>query len=95
MRNAGACQWSGYTLVFDSGELMGATSPQTIGAVAPGQEVDLSVNFTAPSTSGTYRSYWRIRNSSGVLICGSKPLSESRCLIVGFDAYPVSSCSAV
>lgn len=68
LRNAGACSWSGYTLVFDSGDQMGATSPQTIGAVAPGQEVDLSVNFTAPTTSGSYRSYWRIRNSSGVLI---------------------------
>jgi hypothetical protein len=68
LRNAGACQWSGYTLVFDSGELMGATSPQTIGSVAPGQEVDLSVNFTAPLSAGSYRSHWRIRNSSGVLI---------------------------
>ena len=68
LRNAGACNWSGYTLVFDSGDLMGATSPQTIGTVAPGQEVDLSVNFTAPTSGGSYRSYWRIRNSSGVLI---------------------------
>lgn len=68
LKNAGACGWSGYTLVFESGELMGATSPQTIGNVPPGQEVDLSVNFTAPATAGTYRSYWRIRNASGVLI---------------------------
>jgi hypothetical protein len=68
LRNAGVCTWSGYTLVFDSGDQMGATSPQTIGSVSPGQEVDLSVNFTAPTTAGSYRSYWRIRNSSGVLI---------------------------
>jgi hypothetical protein len=68
LRNAGVCQWSGYTLVFDSGDLMGGTSPQTIGTVPPGQEVDLSVNFTAPTTAGSYRGYWRIRNSSGVLI---------------------------
>ncbi|HUE98248.1 MAG TPA: NBR1-Ig-like domain-containing protein [Anaerolineales bacterium] len=68
LRNAGVCTWSGYTLVFESGDLMGGTSPQTIGTVPPGQEVDLSVNFTAPSTAGSYRSYWRIRNSSGVLI---------------------------
>jgi len=68
LKNAGACNWSGYTLVFDSGDLMGATSPQSIGTVSPGQEVDLSVNFTAPTSSGSYRSYWRIRNSSGVLI---------------------------
>jgi Ig-like domain-containing protein len=68
LRNAGVCTWSGYTLVFDSGDVMGSTSPQTIGTVSPGQEVDLSVNFTAPATAGSYRSYWRIRNSSGVLI---------------------------
>jgi hypothetical protein len=68
LRNAGACNWSGYTLVFDSGDLMGATSPQSMPSVAAGQEIDLSVNFTAPTTPGTYRSYWRIRNASGVLI---------------------------
>lgn len=68
LRNAGACSWSGYTLVFDSGDLMGATSPQSMPSVPAGQEVDLSVNFTAPTTPGTYRSYWRIKNASGVLI---------------------------
>ena len=68
LRNAGVCTWSGYSLVFDSGDQMGATSPQSIGTVSPGQEVDLSVNFTAPLSSGSYRSYWRIRNSGGVLI---------------------------
>jgi hypothetical protein len=68
LRNVGACTWSGYSLVFDSGDQMGALSPQTIQTVSPGQEVDLSVDFTAPATAGSYRSYWRIRNSSGVLI---------------------------
>ncbi|RPJ23293.1 MAG: hypothetical protein EHM33_21350, partial [Chloroflexi bacterium] len=66
LRNAGVCTWSGYTLVFDSGDLMGGTA-QTIGTVSPGQEAQVSVNFTAPTTPGSYRSYWRIRNSSGVL----------------------------
>ena len=47
---------------------MGATSPQTIPSVGPGEDVQLSVNFTAPTTPGSYRSYWRIRNASGVLI---------------------------
>jgi len=67
LRNAGVCTWSGYTLLFDSGDLMGGIA-ETVGSVPPGQEVDVSVNFTAPSTAGSYRSYWRIRNSSGVLI---------------------------
>jgi hypothetical protein len=68
LKNAGVCTWSGYTLVFNKGESMGSTSPQTIGTVLPGQEVDLSVNFTAPLAAGSYRSYWQIRNSSGAQI---------------------------
>jgi hypothetical protein len=67
LRNAGVCNWSGYTLIFDSGELMGGV-PQSFGTVGPGQDVDVSVNFTAPTAPGSYRSYWRIRNSSGVLV---------------------------
>ena len=68
IRNAGTCTWSGYSLVFDSGDSMGGVSPSSIGIVGPGQEVDLSVNLTAPSTNGSYRGFWRIRNPSGVLI---------------------------
>lgn len=68
LRNAGTCTWSGYSLVFESGDSMSGTSPTPIGTVSPGQEVDVSVNLTAPATAGSYRGYWRIRNSSGVLI---------------------------
>ena len=43
--------------------------PDAIGTVGPGQEVDVSVSFTVPATlSGTVRSYWRLRNTSGVLL---------------------------
>ena len=68
LKNVGTCNWSGYSLVFDNGDSMSGTSPTAIGTVGPGQEVDLSVNLTAPAASGSYRGYWRIRNSSGVLI---------------------------
>lgn len=68
MKNIGNCTWNGYALVFDNGDAMSGVSPIAIGTVAPGQEVDLSVNLTAPASSGTYRGYWRIRNASGVLI---------------------------
>lgn len=68
LKNAGTCTWSGYSLVFDSGELMGGASPTAIGTVGPGQEVDVSVNLTAPTANGSYRGYWRIRNTSGVLL---------------------------
>lgn len=68
IRNTGTCTWSGYSLVFDSGDAMSGTSPIPMGTVGPGQEVDLSVNLTAPATGGSYRGYWRIRNPSGILI---------------------------
>ncbi|HEY5732042.1 MAG TPA: NBR1-Ig-like domain-containing protein [Anaerolineales bacterium] len=68
IRNAGTCTWSGYSLVFDRGDAMNGNSPIAIGTVGPGQEVDLSVNLTAPTTNGSYRGYWRIRNPSGVYI---------------------------
>lgn len=68
LRNAGTCTWSGYSLVFDSGDAMGATSPVAIGTVGPGQEVDLTVNMTSPANIGSYRGYWRIRNAAGVFL---------------------------
>ena len=68
LKNVGTCTWSGYALVFDSGESMNGT-PDAIGTVGPGQEVDVSVSFTVPtSLNGTVRSYWRLRNTAGVLL---------------------------
>ena len=68
IRNDGICTWSGYVLVFDSGDAMNGTSPTSIPTVGPGNEVDVSVSLTAPSTVGSYRGYWRIRNASGVFL---------------------------
>jgi hypothetical protein len=68
VKNIGNCTWTGYALVFDNGEAMSGVSPIAIANVAPGQEVDLTVNLKAPASSGAYRGYWRIRNASGVLI---------------------------
>lgn len=69
-KNIGTCTWtSGYQLVFDHGDQMSgpASQPLTGGTVAPGQTVDISVDLVAPSPHGTYRGYWRMRDSSGVL----------------------------
>jgi hypothetical protein len=68
IRNIGSCAWNGYNLVFDSGEAMGAPASKPIALVNPGQEVDLEIAFTAPTTAGTYRSYWRIVTSGNVLV---------------------------
>ena len=89
LRNIGTCTWSGYQLVFESGEAMSPV-PDPIGTVAPGQEVDVSVTFTAPTTNNTYRSYWRVRNSSGVLIPVSFG-SEGKSFYVEIKVANVSS----
>ncbi|HAV78206.1 MAG TPA: hypothetical protein DCX53_12730, partial [Anaerolineae bacterium] len=68
LRNSGNCTWSGYSLVFDNGDSMSGASPIAIGTVNPGQEVDVSVNLTAPASNGSYRGYWRVRNASGALL---------------------------
>ncbi len=69
VRNVGVCTWTAaYAIVFDHGDHLGA--PDAIpfpGSVAPGQEVDLSINMQAPLTPGAYESYWKFRNASGVI----------------------------
>lgn len=67
LKNDGTCTWNtGYALVFDDGNAMnGPVSIPMPENVAPGETVDLSVNLTAPSKSGTYRGNWLLRNASG------------------------------
>ena len=68
-KNVGTCTWTpSYRIAFYSGEQMGApSSAQFPLNVAPGQMVDLSLNMTAPSTVGSYRSYWIFQNEAGGL----------------------------
>jgi hypothetical protein len=67
IKNSGTCTWTtSYKLVFFSGDRMGGSSPQAMPAtVAPGDVVDLSVTFTAPTDEGSYRSRWKLQNASG------------------------------
>lgn len=70
LKNAGTCTWtSGYTLVFESGDQMGGPASQTLtnGSVAPGQNLDITVNLVAPGSAGTYRGNWKIREPGGAL----------------------------
>jgi hypothetical protein len=67
IQNNGTCTWdSSYSLVFWDGDQMGALPqnplPQVVG---PGQQVDISIPFTAPSINGTYRSEWKILTKWG------------------------------
>ena len=66
IKNVGTCTWTNYSLIFDSGEKMGGPDSALIPtSVAPGQTVDITINLTAPATAGTYRGYWKLKNSTG------------------------------
>jgi hypothetical protein len=69
LKNTGSCVWtSGYQLVFVNGDQMNGPGSQSLtnGTVNPGSTVDVSVNLVAPSSAGTYRGYWKIREPGGL-----------------------------
>ena len=68
LKNKGTCAWSSaYTLIFDRGHQMsGPVSVSLPGNVYPGENIDISVTLTAPSTEGHYTGYWMLRNAFGV-----------------------------
>jgi hypothetical protein len=69
LKNVGTCTWTtGYSLIFDSGEKMsGPDSAPMPTNVAPGQTVDISINLVSPNAGGTYRGYWKFKNSLGAV----------------------------
>lgn len=68
LRNNGTCTWTvSYSVAFDSGDQMSGPATQALTAsVAPGATVDISVNMTAPASTGTHSSYWVLVNQAGL-----------------------------
>lgn len=69
IQNSGTCTWTAtYKAVFTgsgNGPMGGAATP--IGKVVkPGESIDITVEFTAPTTAGDYVSWWKLQNDSGV-----------------------------
>lgn len=69
LENIGACKWTrDYAFVYQSGDQMGATKVIYLeDPVLPGATLDISVDFTAPSTTGSYAGYWKLRDQNGNL----------------------------
>lgn len=68
LKNIGTCTWTGqYYLAFVSGEAMGApVSVMMPEIVPPGDTVDISVNLTAPASTGRKKGNWQLYNPAGV-----------------------------
>lgn len=67
IKNNGSCAWGeGYGLLFSYGERMNGQAIPLGTLVESGQEVEVSVNFKAPTTIGEYTSAWQMANARGV-----------------------------
>jgi hypothetical protein len=69
LQNIGTCAWTqSYSLVFYSGDRMGGAAASNLSTtVYPGQNVDISINLSAPASEGNYRGYWILKNASGII----------------------------
>ena len=67
-KNTGTCPWQGYTIVFLTGD--GFTSPDSapIPATLADETVDISIELTAPETTGEQTAYFVLKNAEGELI---------------------------
>lgn len=67
LQNAGTCTWTtGYSLVYSTGDLMGAVKQVNLSqSVPPGATVDIAVDFTSPDKVGQYQGYWILNDPQG------------------------------
>jgi Ig-like domain-containing protein len=67
IKNAGSCTWgAGYKVIYAgySDQMSGVAQPIN-GVIGPGQEVQISVQFKAPTKVGQYLSAWTLANPQG------------------------------
>lgn len=78
IKNSGICTWgAGYKVVYAGYADKMSGQPQPLnGVIGPGQEVEISVQFKAPTKEGEYVSAWTLSNANGRLFfgVGAKPL---------------------
>jgi hypothetical protein len=66
LQNSGTCAWStSYKFTFISGDAMNGTSVAVPNTVPAGQQAQISVNLTAPTSSGNFKGYWRMQDDQG------------------------------
>lgn len=67
LKNNGTCTWnSGYKIVYWSGDLMGASMEYPLPRlVAPGEEVEIPLSLTAPTSNGNFSGYWKLQSEWG------------------------------
>lgn len=73
IKNIGDCTWGdGYSLIYSYGENMSGQPVPLAVVVAPGEEVEVSVNFKAPDKIGEYLSAWQMVSPKGIAFGGKE-----------------------
>jgi VCBS repeat-containing protein len=69
LQNSGTCTWAtDYDLFHISGYSLGGPGVVPFqGEVLPGRTVDITVDLKAPTSHGTYKGIWMLRNADGNL----------------------------
>ena len=77
IKNIGTCTWGeGYEMVFSyssapNDDALNGVAQPLAAAIAPQQEVEVSVQFTAPDLPGTYFSVWTMQNNANIPFQGN------------------------
>ncbi|MBN2119305.1 MAG: hypothetical protein JW730_22225 [Anaerolineales bacterium] len=67
--NNGTCVWGpDYKLTHYSEERMGAPDTVSLGITYPGENLDISVNLTAPTGTGRHQANFVIKNPAGLIM---------------------------
>jgi len=67
--NTGTCIWGpDYTLAHYSDEVLGLPASVPLAITYPGQTLDISVDLTAPNSTGTHRGNFVIKNPAGLIM---------------------------
>jgi hypothetical protein len=68
VENDGSCDWdANYRLkLLDGTAALGAANEQALFPARAGTQATISINFTAPTEAGTYRTAWQAYNSAGI-----------------------------
>jgi len=67
LKNIGTCTWNtNYKLTFFEGDQMNGPAEKNLTQnVAPGEQIDISVDLKAPASDGTYDAVWKVKDDDG------------------------------
>jgi uncharacterized protein YkwD len=91
LQNVGTCPWVNYTLVFAAGDRMDAPDSAPVPTTLEDEKVEVSVELTAPTASGTYTGFFSLRNANDRAVAiGTEQTFWVKVIVGGPGAVPLS-----